>query len=198
MNYYIEIKLNPDDEFPAYFLRNTCFKKFHKALFTLKTNNIGVSFPNYEENKKGKFLGDTIRLHGDKPSLETLQQGNWLGGLSGYCEVSDILPVPKSIEGYRVVSRKQHTMTLKKLEKRVAYQKANGSLQTDEAVKNYEKQYKEKMYASGFDNPYLELQSVSNGNHYRVFIELSELVESPQAGDFNHFGLSKTATIPWF
>jgi len=193
MNSFINIRFMEDDEVPMFFIRNKTFTKLHKALHDCKQTTIGVSFPNYKVK-----LGDTIRLHGDKASLETLQQTNWLGGLVGYCEVGDILPVPENIKSYRIVSRKQPTMTLKKLEKRVAHQKANGKLKTDEDIKNYERQYKEKMYATSLDNPYLELQSTSNGNRYRVFIEISDLLDRSESGDFNHFGLSNKATIPWF
>ncbi|MDQ6974044.1 MAG: type I-F CRISPR-associated endoribonuclease Cas6/Csy4, partial [Mariprofundaceae bacterium] len=128
-----------------------------------------------------------------------LQAMNWLGGLSGYGEVSDILPVPESIEGYRIISRKQPTMTLKKLESRVEYQKKKGVLKTNEDVKAYERQYKEKMYGSqSLGNPYLELTSSSNGHKHRRFIQFGRLLERPTEGAFDSFGLSKTATIPCF
>jgi len=193
MDNYINIQIKPDAEKRENILLNEAFTKLHKALHELKQTSIGVSFPNYKLK-----LGDVIRLHGDKVSLQTLQQSNWLGGLAGYCEASNILPMPEKIVGYRTVSRKQPTMTLKKLKKRVSYQKENGTLKTDEDVRTYERQYKEKMYASSLDNPYLELQSASNGNLYRVFIEISEAQDKSSIGDFNYFGLSKTATIPWF
>jgi len=204
MNQYINIQINPDAEFPENVLLNKTFTKLHKALHDLDQTKIGVSFPDcIKYEKKGGVvfsgkLGKLIRLHGHQKDLQALQDSNWLGGLSGYCEVGAILPIPEKIEGYRIVSRKQTTMTLKKLEKRVAYQRANGTLKTEEDIKNYERQYKAKMFASGLDNPYLELQSASNGHHYRVFIEIGDVLDNPVSGDFNYFGLSKTATIPWF
>ena len=193
MNSYINIQIKPDAEFRENILLNKAFTKLHKALYDSKQTTIGVSFPDIK-----LMLGDTIRLHGDKLSLETLQQSNWLGGLSGYCQVSDILPVPKDVEGYRTVSRIQTTMTLKKMEKRVKHQESKGILKTKEDIKAYERQYKEKMYASSLDNPYLELQSTSTGNLYRVFIEMGVVRNSPVKDNFNYFGLSNTATIPWF
>ena len=200
MDSYINIHFMEDDEVPMHFIRNKAFTKFHKALYDQKQTTIGVSFPSYKfcKRKVDEKLGDTIRLHGDKLSLETLQQSNWLGGLSGYCQVSDILPVPKDVEGYRTVSRIQTTMTLKKMEKRVKHQESKGILKTQEDIKAYKRQYKEKMYASSLDNPYLELQSTSTGHIYRVFIAMGELQQQNQAGTFNAFGLSKVATIPWF
>jgi len=194
MNNFINIKIKPDAEFRENVLLNKTFTKLHKALHDAKQTTIGVSFPNYKVK-----LGDTIRLHGDKPSLEALQQSNWLGGLSGYCEVSEILPIPDNIEGYRCVSRKQTTMTLAKMKKRIEYQRAKGVLKTPEDVKAYKRQYKEEMYGShSLDNPYLELQSTSSGQLYRVFIEMDEIQSNSVIGDFNNFGLSKVATIPWF
>ncbi len=193
MNHYIDLKIIPDAEIPLYFIRNKVVTKLHKALHDQNQKNIGISFPNYKVK-----LGDIIRLHGSQADLQTLQDSNWLGGLSGYCEASEILPVPETIEGYRTVSRIQPTMTLAKLKKRIEYQKANGILKTDEDIVAYEKQYKAKMFASSLDNPYLELQSASTGELYRIFIELGEIQSQPVAGEFNHFGLSKVATIPWF
>lgn len=194
MRYYLDIKLKPDDDFPVYFLRNACFTKLHKALHTLNSVDIGVSFQKYD----GKKLGCFIRLHGDNNALQTLQDSNWLGGLSGYCEVSDVLSVPDDVECYRTVSRIQPTMTMAKLKKRVEYQKANGDLTTKPEVDTYEKQYKAKMYAESLDNPYLELHSSSSHQNYRIFIDFGELQDKPDLGEFNHFGLSKKATIPWF
>jgi len=193
MNYYLDIKIVADEEVPVYFIRNKIYAKLHKALNTLKSSNIGVSFPNYRVK-----LGDVVRLHSSQERLVALQALNWLGGLSGYCVVSDILAVPELIEGYRVVSRIRTTMNLKKLEERITYQKAQGELKTDEDVKNYERQYKQKMFGSSLDNPYLELQSSSTTQVYRRFIQFGDLSSTITLGKFDEFGLSKSASIPWF
>jgi len=208
MDYYLDLKIRPDEEVPLYFIRNKVFTKLHKALHDLKQTAIGVSFPECKPEcekmqKKGGMgniikLGKVIRLHGAKTDLQSLQDANWLGGLSGYCEVSEILPVPETVESYRTVSRIQPTMTEAKLKKRIEYQKANGDLKSDAEIKAYIKQYRAKMFASSLDNPYLELQSSSTGEIYRIFIDFGELQGQPVLGEFNRFGLSKTATIPWF
>jgi len=127
-----------------------------------------------------------------------LQALNWLGGLSGYCIVGDILPVPENIEGYRMVSRIQPTMTEAKLRKRVEYQKSTGDLKTEDDIKAYIQQYRAKMYSKSLENPYLELQSNSNGHKHRRFIHFGALSSIAREGEFDQFGLSKTATIPWF
>ncbi len=184
MDCYINLLLSADDEVPIYFIRNKILTKLHKSLHDQRQTSIGISFPNHKVK-----LGDVIRLHSDKKSLDTLQQNNWLGGLSGYCKVTDILPVPENIEGYRTIYRIRQNKTNAKLNRLI---KRNAM--SDDDVKNY----KEKMFATGLDNPYLELQSKSTGEKYRLYIAFSELLEQATLGQFNYFGLSKTATVPIF
>lgn len=183
MKHYLDIKLNSDDDFPVYFLRNTCFTKLHKALFTLKATDIGVSFPKYKV-----VLGNIIRIHASQNRLDELQALNWLGGLSGYCDVSDIQAIPDDAK-FRTVSRKQSNMTASKLRRLIK----RGTINAEEA-----NHYKAKMFTKGLDNPYLELESSSNGNKHRRYLQFSELLDESAIGEFDQFGLSKTATIPWF
>ena len=164
-------------------LLNKVYSKLHKALFTLNSTNIGISFPAYE-----LMLGDIIRLHGDKDSLAALQQTNWLGGLIGYCEVSVAKTIPNQVL-YRTVSRKQSNMTEAKLRRLIK----RGSISNDDI-----KSYKAKMFAQGLDDPYLELESASNGYKHRRYIQFGQCSQHAQVGIFDQFGLSKTATVPWF
>ena len=46
--------------------------------------------------------------------------------------------------------------------------------------------------------PYIELRSLSNGNLMRVYVEHGPVQPHPQPGVFNAYGLSATATVPWF
>ena len=184
MDHYIDIKLQPDAEMRENVLLNKVYTKFHKALFDLNNKTIGVSFPAYKV-----LLGRTIRLHSDISMLRDLQGINWLGGLSGYCQISEIAKVPDNVK-YRVISRKQSNMTFAKL-KRL---KARGSITTSEE----EKAYKQKMFGYSLDNPYFELESTSNGNQHRRFIQFSDLLDESIDGQFDDFGLSKVATVPWF
>lgn len=192
MDYFIDVKIKPDAEMRENVLLNKTYTKLHKALSAIQANDIGVSFPKYRLK-----LGDVIRLHGSEGRLVELQGMNWLGGLSGYCDVSTIQSVPQTVQ-CRTVSRVQTTMNLKKLAQRVAHQKESGELKSEDEVKAYEQQYKAKMFAAGLDNPYLELQSVSSGKLYRRYIQFGTLQDEPVHGEFDHFGLSKHATIPWF
>jgi CRISPR-associated endonuclease Csy4 len=80
-------------------------------------------------------------------------------------------------------------MTLSKLNRLIK----RGSIPEDEV-----KQYKAKMFTRGLDNPYLELQSGSNGQRHRRYIQFGDLCDVSTEGVFDQFGLSNTATVPWF
>ncbi len=183
MNHYINIFLLPDPEFPATVLMNSIYTKLHKALHNLKSTTIGVSFPRYQTT-----LGNLLRIHGTISDLNDLQGFDWIGGMRGYCNVSEALPVPDETN-YRTVSRKQTNMSQSKLRRLIK----RGSIKGDEI-----KQYKEKMFISGLDNPYVELLSGSNGKKHRRYIKFGELLDHPALGEFDQFGLSKVATVPWF
>lgn len=183
MDYYIDLCLKPDAEMREAELSSKVFTKFHKALVNLDTNQIGISFPLV--NLK---LGKLFRIHGDQSLLSDLQGQAWLGGLSEYCKHSDILKVPDQVE-YRVISQKRSNMSNAKLKRLIA----RGNI--DEAgIKNY----KVKMLSQGLDNPYLDVFSGSTQQNRRIFFEFSEILPRPVQGVFNTYGLSKTATVPWF
>jgi len=183
MKHYIDVQLKPDAEMRENVLLNKVYTKLHKALCTLKATDIGVSFPQYHVK-----LGDVVRIHGSDEKLVELQAMNWLGGLVGYCGVSDITPIPAQVK-FRTVSRKQSNMTVSKSRRLVK----RGSLSPDEV-----KQYKAKMFSKGLDHPYLELESGSNGHKHRRYIQFGELLNVQVEGEFDQFGLSKVATVPWF
>lgn len=183
MDYYIDIKIKPDAEMRENLLLNKVYSKLHKALFTLNSSEIGVSFPRYHV-----MLGDVIRIHGVEEKLIELQKTNWLGGLSGYCEVCEVQAIPEQVT-YRTISRIQSNMTEAKLRRLIK----RGSIPSENI-----KAYKAKMFTQGMDNPYFELVSTTNGHKHRRYIELGELKAEKTSGEFDTFGLSQTATIPWF
>jgi len=183
MDCYIEIKLLQNPEFTLPILMNAIFTKLHKVLYDLNSTTIGVSFPNYNLT-----LGNILRLHGNEAQLNQMKTNSWIGTLSDYCVISSIKSVPENIQ-YRVVYRKQPTMSHAKLKRLINRGSING-----QDIINYLK-LKEKNILKG---PYLELKSNSNNNIHRRYIELGPLKENPTKGKFDFFGLSKEATIPWF
>jgi CRISPR-associated endonuclease Csy4 len=134
------------------------------------------------------MLGDVVRIHGTEAKLTELQTTDWLGGLNGYCAVSSIQAIPADV-AYRTISRKQANMSEAKLRRLIK----RGSISQEEI-----KGYKAKMFQQGIDNPYLELESGSNGHKHRRYVQFGELSSQSVEGVFDQFGLSKTAKIPWF
>ena len=183
MDHYIDIRILPDAEMRENVLLNKVYTKFHKALCTLDADDIGISFPEYKIK-----LGRGLRIHGKAERLAELQKLQWLGGLSGYCSISEIKSVPEDAS-YRVISRIQTTMSLSKYRRLLA----RGTITEQE-----QKQYKAKMFQKGLDNPFLELESASTGKKYRRYINFSDLIDTPVEGVFDKFGLSKKATVPFF
>lgn len=183
MDSYIELRLKPDSELREAELSSKVFTKFHKALVELKTNQIGISFP--QVNVK---LGRVFRMHGEECLLNDLQGLEWLGRLSGYCQQTDILPVPENTE-YRIISERRSNLSNAKLRRLLA----RGNIDREG-----EKRYKIKMLSQGFENPYLDLYSSSTKQVHRKFFAFSDLKSKPSYGAFDSYGLSKHATIPWF
>jgi CRISPR-associated endonuclease Csy4 len=183
MDHYIEVKLKPDAEIRENVLLNKVYTAFHKALFDLNSSAIGVSFPDYQ-----LMLGSRMRIHADREELEKLQSLNWLDELASYCVITDIRKTPEQIQ-HRIVSRKQSNMTQAKL---------NRLLKRGTIAPEQISQYKAKMFSQSLDNPFLELESSSNGYKYRRYLAFGELQAEPITGQFDYFGLSNQATIPWF
>jgi len=183
MDYYLDIRLMPKKEMRENILLNQLYSSFHKRLYDLKSTTIGVSFPEYRLK-----LGRLLRIHGKKEDLERLEEKDWLGKYRDFCKVGTITVVPKDVE-YRTVSRVQQNMTEAKLRRLIK----RGSISDEEVNK-----YRIKMYKGGLDNPFVELVSMSNGQRHRRFIEFGNLKDTAIEGGFDQFGLSTTATIPWF
>ncbi len=183
MDYYLDIRLMPKKEMRENVLLNQVYSAFHKRLYDLKSTTIGVSFPDYKLK-----LGRLFRIHGSKEDLERLQEKDWIGKYGDFCKVGEIIVIPKDVK-YQTISRVQQNMTEAKLRRLIK----RGTI-SDEDVKKY----RIKMYEGGLDNPFVELVSMSNGQRHRRFIEFGELEDIEVNGKFDLFGLSKTATIPWF
>lgn len=183
MDYYQDITVLPDPEFNESVLLNAVYAKLHRAICQFAPSKIGVSFP-----AVGKTLGNTIRLHGAEASLKLLDTQKWRQGLQDYTFATELLPVPANAK-FRTVKRVQAKSVHNKRKRSVA----KGWLT--------EVQAQEKIPDNQFKVlklPYAQLKSLSNGNIMRVYIQHGELQECPAEGEFNSYGLSPTATIPWF
>ncbi len=188
MNYYIDIELFPKKELRENILLNQLYSEFHKRLVDLKSTAIGVSFPHYKLK-----LGDVFRIHGDKESLERFQSDEWVKKYPKNFYISEIKPIPKDVK-FRVISRIQQTMSQSKLRRLIKRaEEGKGGIKEEDI-----KKYKIKMLQGGLGNPFVELISGSSKQRYRLFVEFGKFQDSEVKGEFDTFGLSKTATVPWF
>lgn len=183
MDYFIEIKLQKNQEIRPNLLLNHVYTNLHKRLYDVQTKSIGVSFPDYRIT-----LGNRIRIHGNNEDLTLFQSVDWLGDLKKLCQIGDMERIPQDVQ-YRTISRVQSTMSQAKLRRLIK----RGTI--DEADV---KKYKIEMLKKGLDNPYVELVSASNGKLHRRYFQFGDLQSEGVSGEFDSFGLSKQATVPWF
>ncbi len=188
MNHYLDISLLPDPEFPAPMLMNALFTKLHRGLVQQGNKHIGVSFPQVDQKKI--HMGNILRLHGEAQYLQQLQEQPWLKGMRDHIEQSDILPVPDHAQHYRV-SRVHVKSSAARLRRR--YLKRH----PDVTKKQVEALIPDTV-AKPLDLPYLQLNSDSTGQRFRLFVQHKPADTQAVAGEFNNYGLSFSATIPWF
>ena len=185
MDHYIDIDLLPDPEFSGNVLMNALFAKFHRALVSLGSGKIGVSFP----QAKKKTLGTRLRVHGEENALQALEQLGWLKGLRDYCVVSELRAVPDDCQ-FCVVRRAQAKSSAERLRRRSV---SKGWLSEEEAKIRITSS-SEKLLAL----PFVQLRSASSGHTFRLFIDQSKQTSTSESGNFSAYGLSQGATIPWF
>lgn len=181
MDHYIDIQILPNGEISQNIILGHLYTKLHKKLFDINSQSIGVSFPKYKIT-----LGDVLRLHGNKENLTKLD--NWQGSMIDHCRQSQMLPIPTNTK-HRIVSRIRPLRSQAKLRRLIK----RGTIDED-GIKNYYT----SMLEAGIDKPYIQMASHSNGNKHRRYIEHGVILNEAMSGDFDNFGMSKIATIPWF
>lgn len=187
MNYYIDFKLLPDPEFTPAILMNALYARLHKALVQLQATDIGVSFPEVE--KKIPSMGSRLRLHGGTESLSALMQSGWLKGMQDQVDVEVPRSVPSATK-HCAVRRVQAKSSPERLRRRLARRRG---ISLEEA-----RQLIPDSSAKTLRLPYLKLHSLSTGQPFRLFVDQSQTFGTAVEGDFNAYGMSKIATVPWF
>jgi CRISPR-associated endonuclease Csy4 len=184
LDFYIDIAILPNAEMSNTIIMNSIFSKLHFALVSYGGNDIGVSFPKFD-----KTLGEILRLHGSKLSLLNLMSLSWLDNYKDYVEVSEIAAVPLTVQ-FRCVQRVQVKSNIERLMRRsikkgwITLEKANENLSN--------------MNDKVSKLPFLNIQSSSTDQKYKLFIKHSCFLDNFQAGEFSTYGLSSISTIPWF
>lgn len=187
MDHYINVQLLPDPEFGQPVLISALFSKLHRVLASLKANNIGVSFPEY--SLKPKCLGTVLRVHGDQASLRRLQETDWLKGMRDHTNVSNISAVPVDIQ-HTQIARRQYKSSAERLRRRRMKRKGETYEQAAQAIPDSVERKNEL--------PFLSLRSSSTGQAFFLFVDQGKPQKEAVTGEFSCYGLSQTATVPWF
>ncbi|MBQ0959800.1 type I-F CRISPR-associated endoribonuclease Cas6/Csy4 [Ideonella sp. 4Y11] len=186
MHHYIDIHLRPDPEFAEHQLMAALFTKLHRWLALVQSRQIAVSFPGYSESPV--TLGPTLRLLGPAVELTRLMEHDWLKGMRDHADVRGMAPVPAEAV-QRTLRRVQAKSSAERLRRR---QMRRHNLSHEEALQRVPDSCAETLKL-----PYLRLSSASTGQRFKFFLRLG--APCPQAsGEFNAYGLSTTATVPWF
>jgi CRISPR-associated endonuclease Csy4 len=185
MDAYLDITLLPDPEFAAAMLMNALFGKLHRGLAGLGGGNIGVSFPDVGD----RALGGHLRLHGQIADLEGFMASAWLAGMRDHIELGVIDKVPADAK-HRVVRRVQAKSNPERLRRRMMARKGVDAELARQAIPD--------SAAEKLRLPYLVLKSQSTGQQFCLFVEHMPIQDHSVDGLFNAYGLSPTATVPWF
>ena len=187
MDHYLDIEILPDPEFTPPLLMSVLYGKFHRALVSGRHGDLGASFP--EHSQARQRVGKVLRLHGDSGTLDTFMSGGWLRGMADHVVVGGIQKVPANAQ-HRVVRRVQGKTNVERLRRRYAKRHDLSLEQSREVIPNAAE--------SRIKLPFIMLRSLSTDRKFPLFIEHMPAQNSPVPGKFNTYGLSKTATVPWF
>lgn len=187
MDRYIDIRLLPDPEFAAPMLMNALFAKLHRGLVDHGQGDVGVSFPDIQQRSRN--LGMRLRLHGTETALVRLMSAGWLQGMRDHIELRDVAAVPADAM-HRPVRRVQAQSSPERLRRRLMNRRG---IDYETAAQAIPDSASERLTL-----PYVTLTSSSTGQQFRLFIQHGPMVSTPAFGCFTHYGLSSTATVPWF
>lgn len=207
MDRYFEIQLRPDPEFTPHQLLSGLYARLHRALAFLNSRDIGVSFPDYgtrlpvtvsdttsapaaRTSTGPRTLGNRLRLHGSEHALQRLISTTWLNGMIDHVIVSAATPAPGDATHCRFV-RVQAKSSPSRLRRRAA---RRHNLDAETAAERIPDSAAERLQL-----PFVIIGSRSTGQpSFPLFIRQETIQTQAVDGFFNAYGLSHSATVPWF
>ena len=188
LSHYLDLQLRPDPETAPTQLLAAPYAQVHRALAAKGSTGIAVSFPGYSDQRH--TLGERLRLHGSEAALQPWATGAWLGSLRDHVSSTAApLPVPAHA-AHRTLRRVQVKSSPERLRRRLMKRHQLSEAQARERIPD--------SVGRMTDLPYVQLASTSTAQQFKLFLALGPAQSQPQAGDFNTYGLSATATVPWF
>ena len=187
MDHYVDIDVRPDPEFPPHQLMSALYAKLHRALAARSSVGIGISFPGFD--LKALHLGTRLRLHGSQTDLSALMASDWLAGMRDHVAFASPSAIPPDAQ-HRPVRRIQVKSSPERLRRRLMRRHAIDEQEASRRIPD--------SIARLVKLPFLQVRSASTGQPFKLFIDHGSLQPSAQLGDFNAYGMSREATIPWF
>lgn len=188
MDHYIDIHLRPDPEFPPHQLLRALYTKFHRALVQLGSTDIGVNFPAHRASPP--TLGTHMRILGTQTSLQKLLDADWLAGMRDHITLSAIESVPADAQHCHV-SRVQAKSNPERLRRRAMRRHGIDAATAAARIPDNA--------AEQLRLPFVQLGSRSTGQaSFPLFIRHGPPGPAASTGQFNGYGLSREATVPWF
>lgn len=191
LSHYINLHLRPDPETTPHQLLAALFTRLHRALAAAQKTpagpKIAVGFPGYDGSRH--TLGECLRLYGDEADVQYWATGAWLGSLRDHVSATALLPVPADA-AHRTLRRVQVKSSPDRLRRRLMKRHQLSDEQARQRIPD--------TVGRMTDLPYVQLTSTSTAQPFKLFLALGPAQSRPQVGDFNTYGLSTTATVPWF
>jgi CRISPR-associated endonuclease Csy4 len=187
LTHYLDIHLRSDPEFPAHQLLAALYAKLHRALVHLQSTDVAVGFPGYSDKPPG--LGNTLRLLGQSERLEQVMALPWLTGMADHVQVGAVQSVPAVVNHGRLL-RVQAKSSPERLRRRQMKRHGLTEAQVRERIPD--------SAAQRLELPFLTMRSASTGQPFLLFLRREASSAPSAAGTFNAYGLSTTATVPWF
>ena len=187
LSHYIELRLRPDPEVAPTHLLAALYTRVHRALAAQGATGIAVTFPDYSVERH--TLGERLRLHGSEADLQPWATNQWLGSVRDHVSAAPVAPVPADAR-HRTLRRVQVKSSPERLRRRLMKRHQLSEEQARERIPDN--------IARITPLPYVQLASTSTAQQFRLFLALGPEQDPVQTGDFNAYGLSTTATTPWF
>ena len=188
MNKYIDLTMQRLPELPPHVLISAVFEQIHRSLVLMETSQVGVSFPSVTNT----YIGNKIRLHGSETDLNQFVTLGLLDQFDGYVEQTEVLDVPANVSHRQILrKRQQKAASLSEIKR---YMRRHG-VTKEEA----EERFKPQAYKTQTPLPFLWVESQSSGGIlFKLFVDQQTEMSEPVDGKFNAYGLSDSATVPWF
>ena len=171
MKYYQELTLLPSYDVPLPFIWSKVYQQLHLGFVEQQDDSgnvpYGVSFPQYQHDKKKIGLGEKIRVFAKgEEELAKLGLKKWLERFTDYVHITGIRAVPEKITGYSTYRRMRQENGADSKARRFLLRHKERHMNYDETVVMFST---EKKRVCSF--PYLKQKSLTNNNLFRIYVE---------------------------